>query len=276
MKLLILGGSGMAGHMLVRYFRRYTEHAVFYTRRDADDDHALLLDGRDTEQLDRIVHVIRPQVIINAMGILNDAAEEHPITAFQVNSLLPHRLKVLADSIGAKVIHISTDCVFLGDKGRYAEADHPDGQSMYAITKSLGEIRNHPVHLTIRTSIIGPQIRPQGIGLFAWLMRQTGSVSGYKQVWWNGVTTLELSKAIHYYMDRPVAGLIHLTAPYPITKCDLLEQLAIAFRREDLAIVPQDYPILDRTLINTRADADYTVPEYSRMLRALAEWVVRL
>ncbi|WP_195572177.1 dTDP-4-dehydrorhamnose reductase family protein [Paenibacillus sp. 1001270B_150601_E10] len=276
MKLLILGGSGMAGHMLVRYFRRHREHAVFYTSRDAGDDHAIMLDARDTEQLDRVIEVIRPQVIINAMGILNEAAEKDPVEAFQVNSLLPHRLKLRANLIDAKVIHISTDCVFLGDKGSYREEDPPDGQSMYAITKSLGELKDHPVHLTIRTSIIGPEIRSNGIGLLEWFQQQTGQIPGYKQVWWNGVTTLELAKAIHYYMDRSVPGLIHLTAPSKLSKHELLVLLAEVLGREDVTIVPQEKPILDRTLWNTRADADYPMPDYPVMLREMAEWMGRL
>ncbi|UHA74495.1 SDR family oxidoreductase [Paenibacillus sp. 481] len=271
MKLLVIGGNGMAGHMLVQYFKEQPEFSLFYTSRDAEDEYGLLLDVTDIEQVDRLVMAVRPHVIINAVGILNQAAESKPIEAYQVNGLLPHRLRQIADRIGARVIHISTDCVFSGSHGSYIEADEVDGTSMYAVTKALGELRDGTAHVTIRTSIIGPEIRKQGIGLLNWFLQQQGVVQGYRHVWWNGVTTLELAKAIHYYVNRPVGGLLHLAHPKPINKHDLLMLMQQAFRKEDVTIEPSNEPVLDRTLVNTRSDADYPVPPYRTMLAELAE-----
>ncbi|WP_019422444.1 dTDP-4-dehydrorhamnose reductase family protein [Paenibacillus sp. OSY-SE] len=269
MKILVIGGNGMAGHILVRYFREQRNVALFYTCRDATEEHALILDVTDTEQVERLVTAVRPHVIINAVGMLNEAAAQRPIEAYQVNGLLPHRLRQIADRMGARVIHISTDCVFSGHKGQYREDDKTDGASLYAVTKKLGELTVAP-HLTIRTSIIGPEIRPQGIGLLHWFLRQEGTIQGYRQVWWNGVTTWELARAIHHYLQRGISGLIHLGHPQPIHKHDLLTLFKDVFLKVNVDIVPTDEPASNRTLANTRADADYPLPSYIAMVTELA------
>ncbi|WP_028547007.1 SDR family oxidoreductase [Paenibacillus taiwanensis] len=273
MKLLIVGGNGMAGHMLVRYFRQLEAYNVFYTSRDPADEHALLLDVTDTEQVDRAVELVRPHIIINAVGLLNEDAARHPIKAYQVNSFLPHRLRQRADRIGARVVHISTDCVFSGARGSYVESDEPDGVSMYAVSKALGELRHYPPHMTLRTSIIGPEIRPQGIGLLSWFMQQKGEVTGYKRVWWNGVTTLELAKAIHYYLNTSCTGLIHLAYPTAINKHDLLVLFQHTFNKLDVTIVPNPSPVIDRTLAVSRLDTLYQMPDYAAMLKELEAWM---
>ncbi|MCY9516467.1 dTDP-4-dehydrorhamnose reductase family protein [Paenibacillus apiarius] len=271
MKILVIGGNGMAGHILVRYFREQKNVALFYTCRDITDEHALMLDVTDTEQVERIITAVRPHVIINAVGVLNEAAAQRPIEAYQVNGLLPHRLRQIADRLGARVVHISTDCVFSGHKGQYREDDKPDGTSIYAVTKKLGELTAEEPHLTIRTSIIGPEIRPQGIGLLHWFLRQEGMIQGYRQVWWNGVTTWELARAIHHYLQRGISGLIHLGHPQPIHKHELLTLFKNVFSKVNVDIASTDEPVLNRTLANTRTDADYTLPSYPDMVAELAE-----
>ncbi|KJD46047.1 dTDP-4-dehydrorhamnose reductase family protein [Paenibacillus terrae] len=273
MKLLILGGNGMAGHVLVDYFQKQGGYHVFYTTRDPKNKGGLLLDVNDSFMVEQLVRSVRPNVIINAVGVLNQYAGADQITAYQINGLLPHLLQRTADRIGARFIHISTDCVFEGTRvpGLYAETDQPDGTSAYALTKILGEVKA-PGHLTIRTSIIGPEIRPGGIGLLNWFLQQSGDVDGYRRVFWNGVTTLELAKAIQVLMNEPLDGLIHLVHPEPISKYDLLLLFKDIWKREDIRIVPKDEPVQDRTLRSTRADLLYDVPHYSIMLKELLEW----
>ncbi|MUG67717.1 MULTISPECIES: SDR family oxidoreductase [Paenibacillus] len=271
MKLLVLGGNGMAGHVLVEYFRTTGKHHVFYTTRDMHDPEGLVLDVLDMNAVEHVVRMVRPDIIINAVGILNKAAEENKINAYHVNGFLPHRLRYLADKISARLIHISTDCVFLGTKGGYREDDLPDGVSAYAVTKALGEI-DDPNHLTIRTSIIGPEIRQSGIGLFQWFMKQRGEVSGYRAVKWNGVTTLELAKAIDFFMTKDVGGLIHLASPNPLSKYELLRLFQDIWSKDDVIIVPTDDVVQDRTLRSTRLDAAYPVPDYPAMLKEMYEW----
>ncbi|WP_178021047.1 SDR family oxidoreductase [uncultured Paenibacillus sp.] len=274
MKLLILGGHGMAGHVLVRHFRESGEHQVFYTSRDPGDPGSLILDAGDIVAVDQAVQLVRPDVIINAVGVLNQFADHDKIMAYHINGFLPHRLRHLADKTGARLIHISTDCVFLGDRGGYREDDQPDGVTTYAVTKALGEVRDEG-HLTIRTSIIGPEVRRQGIGLFQWFMSQEGKVSGYRRVKWNGVTTIQLARTIEWLLDRPVSGLIHLAHPEVVSKYEMLHLFREIWGKTDIEIEPDDGPAIDRTLVNTRQDAAVPLPPFRQMLEDMAEWMRR-
>lgn len=271
MKLLILGGNGMAGHILVDYFKRQGKHKVWYTTRDLHDQDSLYVDVAQYGTVEKLVEIVRPNIIINAIGVLNQFANEDKINAYAVNGFLPHRLRRLADMYEARLIHISTDCVFEGTKGSYTEEDEPDGTSTYALTKMIGEVKA-PGHLTIRTSIIGPEIRNSAIGLLHWFLSQTGTVSGYRQVIWNGVTTLELAKAVDAFLDSEVSGLIHLTGQEPINKHELLTLIQQVWAKQDVTIIPQDTPICDKSLICTRKDITYQVPSYKEMLEELKEW----
>lgn len=272
MKLLILGGNGMAGHMLAEYFRRQGKHHVFHTTRDKNDLGGLYVDADDIAGVEKLVEIVSPHCMINAMGVLNQFAERDRIGAYHVNGFLPHRLRRAADNIHARLIHISSDCVFEGTRGGYTEEDTPDGTSVYALTKSLGEVRA-PGHLTIRTSIIGPEIRQGGIGLMEWFLAQKGRVSGYERVMWNGVTTLELAKVIDSLLDSDLSGLIHLAHPEPVSKYRLLQMMQSAFRKEDVEIIPEQTPVQDRTLVCARSDVTARLPSYPRMLTELADFM---
>ncbi|MDM5337856.1 SDR family oxidoreductase [Fictibacillus enclensis] len=270
MKLLVLGGAGMAGHVMYHYFKQIKQYTVFSTTRRGTDD-SLFFDAKIESQLEQMLFSIKPDIVINCIGILNDQAAKHPLEAIQVNSLLPHKIVSILEKTGGKLIHISTDCVFSGEKGDYSEKDIPDGTSIYARTKILGEI-NSPNHLTIRTSIIGPELK-EGIGLFQWFMAQKGKVIGYKKVYWNGVTTLELAKAVEIAIEQRISGLYHLTAPSKISKYELLHLFQNVFSKYDTEILPCDEFEIDRTLTCTRKDFTYNVPSYIEMLEELKGWI---
>lgn len=272
MSILVFGGNGMAGHMLVQYFRQQEEHRVYYTTRDPGDPDGLLLDASNFGMMESIIQTVRPSVIINAVGVLNQFAEKDKVRAYEINGILPHRLRKAADLVGAKLVHISSDCVFSGTRGGYKERDRPNGTSVYAVTKALGEVVEGG-HLTIRTSIIGPEIREGGIGLFQWFMQQKGEVTGYRQVMWNGVTTLELAKAIDVLMKQELSGLVHLACPQPVSKHDLLQLMQHIWDKKDVTIIPVDVPVQDRTLRSTRPDMKYVVPDYREMLEELHSWI---
>lgn len=272
MKLLILGGNGMAGHIITQYFKSCSTYTVFSTSRDASNSSTIQLDVRDQGKLEEVIDSLIPDVIINCVGILNEQASQNPIDALLVNSLLPHTLAKLMDRYGGRLIHVSTDCVFSGKKGGYVENDPHDGQTVYAKTKSLGEVIGSK-HLTIRTSIVGPEIRKNGIGLMHWFMQQSGQIKGYTNVFWNGVTTLELAKAIHAMIEQNIMGLYHLTAPRKISKYELLELFKMVFTKEDVIIEPDETIRLDKTLKNTRNDFQYQVPGYKGMLVELRDWL---
>ncbi|MCJ8013890.1 SDR family oxidoreductase [Paenibacillus sp. KQZ6P-2] len=272
MKLLIMGAGGMAGHMLVNYFLQQGKHQIFYTTRDPRNTGGYVLDAADFCAAEKIVDTVKPDVIINAIGVLNHFAEQDQINAYIINGILPHRLYLIAERIGARLIHISTDCVFEGTRGGYHEGDKPDGTSVYALTKALGEVRAQG-HLTIRTSIIGPEIRMQGIGLMHWFMRQHGIVKGYRNVLWNGVTTLELAKVIDAVISSPISGLVHLAHQQPISKYDLLLLFQEIWNQRYVTVVPSDMPILNRTLVSTRSDWCHDVPHYRDMLKEMEQWM---
>jgi dTDP-4-dehydrorhamnose reductase len=272
MKILILGGKGMAGHMIVDYFKKMTNYTVFYTSRDIQDDASITLDVTNSWELENTIFSIKPDIIINCVGILNKRADMNPKLAFRVNSALPHQLAKLAERYNGKLIHISTDCVFSGRKGDYIEDDDKDGTSVYAKTKQYGEIISDK-HLTIRTSIIGPELKENGIGLFLWFMKQEGIVKGYDKVFWNGVTTLELAKAIDAMIKKNVTGLYQLGAEYKISKYELLKVIKNAFGKPDVEISKDTNVQLDRTIISTREDFYYKVPSYPEMISELKEWM---
>lgn len=271
-KLLILGGQGMLGHLLVRYFNECSSYHIQYTTRDKQDLKGLYVDVRDPVLVDKVIEAVSPDVTINCLGILNHFAEANTQEAYWVNGLLPHRIRAAVEREGGKLIHISSDCVFSGSRGAYKENDEPEGTTVYARSKALGEVTACP-HLTIRTSIVGPEIRKQGIGLLQWFLRQEGTVKGYTRVMWNGVTTLELAKAIHHAIEHPVYGLLQLTAPEKISKYELLHLFQNVFDKRDVMIVPDEEICLDRTLVNTRNDYAYEVSEYPTMLSQLADWM---
>ena len=272
MKILILGGNGMAGHMIVDYFKKMTNYTVFYTSRDNHDEESITLDVTNSWELENTIFSIKPDIIINCVGILNKKADMNPKMAFRVNSALPHQLAKLVERYNGKLIHISTDCVFSGRKGDYTEDDDLDGTSVYAKTKQYGEIISDK-HLTIRTSIIGPELKENGIGLFLWFMKQKGIVKGYDKVFWNGVTTLELAKAIDAMIKKNVTGLYQLGAEYKISKYELLKIIKNIFGKTDVELIRDTNEQLDRTITSTREDFYYKVPSYPEMISELKEWM---
>jgi dTDP-4-dehydrorhamnose reductase len=274
LKILILGGKGMAGHVITDYFQQKAEYEVYYTSRNLDDKNGFYLDITNTPQLEMLIDTIRPDITINCIGLLNDHASNNTKLAFQVNSLLPHQLAKFTERYQGKLIHISTDCVFSGKKGDYTENDIPDGTSIYAQSKQLGEIISDK-HLTIRTSIIGPELKDNGIGLFLWFMNQSGKIKGYQNVWWNGVTTLELAKAIETMIKHDITGLFHLSSGKKISKFMLLKTIQEVFGKIDVEIVPDFNFIQDRTIKSTRTDFKYEVPTYEEMLLELKNWKQR-
>jgi dTDP-4-dehydrorhamnose reductase len=272
MKILILGGKGMAGHVITEYFKQKSKYHVFYTSRDQNTKDGIYLDVTNLSKLEELIESLNPDIIINCIGILNEHASNNTKLAFQVNSLLPHQLVKLTERHNGKLIHISTDCVFSGKKGDYTEKDIPDGTSIYAQSKQLGEIISDK-HLTIRTSIIGPELKEDGIGLFLWFMKQKGKIKGYEKVLWNGVTTLELAKAIEAMIHSTITGLYHLGSEKKVSKLLLLNLIKEVFEKTDVEIIPDSTIILDRTIKNTRTDYKYQIPTYKEMLLELKDWM---
>ncbi|MGN9867068.1 dTDP-4-dehydrorhamnose reductase family protein [Bacillus swezeyi] len=272
MRLLILGGNGMAGHVLKEYFSAKKQYEVFWTQRQSlpNDLNCFFLDATNTDELKKLLEKVKPDAVINATGILNDAARQRMLEAIHVNSILPHLLSEMSSIYHYDLIHISTDCVFSGSKGKYSETDVKDGSSVYAQTKSLGEVTDGK-NLTIRTSIIGPELK-DGIGLFHWFMKQTEIIYGYKNVFWNGLTTLELAKAIEQFLTSKLSGLVHLTGNRSISKYELLYLLNKTFSR-GITIIPDHRTRSDKSLVMTREDVPYQPAGYEQMIKELKQWI---
>lgn len=275
-KVLLLGSTGMAGHLILRYLRELGLHVDDVARNTKLLKPTYVLDAKDTNEIKKIIENGNYDVIINCVGKLNNAVAENPEEGIFLNSYLPHYLAKLLHGTSGRLIQLSTDCVFSGSKGSYVEEDLKDGSSMYAQSKSLGEVV-YGGHLTIRTSIIGPELNENGIGLLKWYLNQQGVIKGYTNAYWSGITTLELAKAIFWLIERPeIAGLIHLTNNEKISKHDLLHVLHEKFGNENItSIEPYENFITDKSLLNTRKEICYKVPSYEQMISDLNEWIVQ-
>lgn len=271
-KILIIGSKGMAGHIIRQYIMSDSQYEVIDIARDNYGfKPTYTLDITDFNSVKNIIESTRPQYVINCIGILNNDAETNPDKAILLNSYLPHHLARLCTTYLAKLIHISTDCVFNGQKGSYIENDAKDGIGFYAQSKALGEV-SYFNHLTIRTSIVGPELKTEGIGLFNWFMKQEGTVNGYTNAFWSGITTLELSKVIKQILDLNISGIYHVTNGEKISKCELLE-LFKKHSNKNIFISPIQGKDVDKSLLDTRKEIPFKIPTYDIMIKELSDFV---
>lgn len=269
MKILIIGGTGMLGHIVSLYFKEkgYTIITTGLKGKNKDYEYDAY---NNMEYIEEILKIEHPQIVINCSGILNKAAEDNKCMAIKVNSLLPHYLDKLSQEYNFKFIQISTDCVFDGKKGDYKEKDYKDAISFYGKTKALGEIENNQ-NLTLRTSIIGPDINKYGIGLFNWFMNQSNDIEGYSNVFWSGVTTLQLAKNIEDAILANLVGLYHVVNNSKISKYELLNLFKKIFSK-NINIKENKDIFSDKSIINT-SNFDFNIPSYESMIIEMKQWI---
>lgn len=272
MKFLILGATGMAGHTLSIYLKEVGHDVTAFSRRGFDYCNHIKGDATDFLPLEKVVLEGNYDAIINAIGILNKDAEDNKSLAVLLNSYLPHYLSSITQNMKTKIIHISTDCVFSGKTGNYIETSLKDGQTFYDQSKALGEIENNK-DLTLRTSIIGPDMNEGGIGLFNWFMKQEGQINGFTKAIWTGVTTLTLAKAMEKALEENLTGLYHLVNNKKINKFELLNLFNEHIKEEPISIIPSDRVMPDKSLINTRSDFSFSTPSYEQMIIEMKEWI---
>jgi len=274
-RVLILGSTGLIGHQVHNYLKDnggYELYNIAY--RNKLQENTILIDARDEKNLIEQIISIKPQYIVNCIGILIGGSNKDPENAIFLNSYMPHRLRRLADKINAKLIHISTDCVFSGDKKNpYVETDEKDGRGVYAKTKGLGEIINGK-HLTLRTSVVGPELKKDGEELFHWFMNQSNGVSGFTKAIWSGVTTIELAKAVKWSIDNNITGLYHITNNSSISKYELLK-LFQKHVKKDIDITPVDGKNVNKSFIDTRLLINYKIPSYEQMVIDMASLIFK-
>ncbi len=271
-KILLFGATGMAGHIAYYYLQNTGKYeitnVVFRTPLTED---SIIVDVTNRDAVAEVIHRVRPEIILNCVGVLIKGSKEHPENAILINAYFPHLLKKMADEVGAKLIHISTDCVFSGKRGNYTEDDFRDADDVYGRSKALGEVINDK-DLTIRTSIIGPELKKNGEGLFHWFMNQHGEINGFKTAIWGGVTTLELAKAIDSAIVQNKSGLVQLSNGVGIAKYDLLQLFKKIWHKQDVEILPFDGNGVNKSIAKSMR-FDYEVPPYEQMLLELNDWM---
>jgi dTDP-4-dehydrorhamnose reductase len=272
MKLLVLGGTGMAGHTISIYFKEAGHDVTAFSRSKVDYCKNVNGDITDFENLKKLINEGQYDAIINAIGILNQDAEDHKSNAVLLNSYLPHFLSDTTKEMKTRVIHMSTDCVFSGKTGGYSETSFRDGETFYDRSKALGELENSK-DLTFRNSIIGPDMNERGIGLFNWFMKQKGQINGFTKAIWTGVTTLTLAKAMEQALNENLTGLYNLVNNETISKYELLKLFNKYMRDGQIEILPSDNLSLDKSLINNRTDFSFKVPSYEAMVAEMKEWI---
>lgn len=270
MNYLVLGVNGMAGHMIAAHLQEQGQSVLGFARRESPICSTCVGDVRNQVLLRQALESNCFDYVINCVGVLNQAVDRKLSEGIYLNSVFPHLLAELLYGKKTKLIHISTDCVFEGTRGGYTEFDRPDARSYYGRSKALGEVFDDK-NLTIRTSIVGPELKSDGVGLFHWFMSQRGEISGFDQVIWSGVTTLQLAKAILWDAENPHTGLYHLVNNQMISKYELLNLFNRYCRDGKIPIHRISIPQCDKSLRNTGVTE--MLPSYEEMVAEMAEWI---
>ncbi len=280
MRVLVLGVSGMLGNAMIRVLSEKEEWAVFGTVRSSGARRFFsakiaerLMTGIDVENHDALVKLfaqIRPNVVVNCIGLVKQLADAgDPLLAIPINSLLPHRLARLCDLVGARLVHMSTDCVFSGKKGGYRESDPSDAEDLYGKSKFLGEV-DYPHASTLRTSIIGHEL--QGTrSLIGWFLSQERQCKGFVKAIYSGLPAVVLAQLVRdIIIPRPdLSGLYHV-ASKPISKYDLLGLVAEIYGKS-IQIIPDSSVMIDLSLNadRFREATGYVAPEWPELIQTM-------
>ncbi len=273
MKFLIIGCNGMAGHLISIYLKEQGHEVTGYAREKSRFINTIVGDASDFELLKKSVLSGGYDSVINCVGILKNFAENDPAAAVLLNGYLPHYLAKITKDTDIQIVHMSTDCVFSGKTGGYTEDSVPDGTLFYDKSKAIGELIDEK-NITLRNSIIGPDINEAGIGLLNWFMKQKGPVNGFRGAIWTGQTTLQLAKTMEEAAKRRAFGLYNTVPDESINKYELLKLFNTYIRKQEIEINPKDEFVTDKSLIRTRYEGfDYQIPGYEAMIKELGEWM---
>lgn len=283
MRVMVLGVTGMLGNAMFRVLSENSGLVVYGTARSessrryfAENLHSQIVVGVDVENHDSLVKAfaaVRPDIVVNCVGLVKQLADANdPLQAVPINTLLPHRLAALCQATAARLIHISTDCVFSGSKGNYLETDFPDAYDLYGRSKLLGEV-DYPHAITLRTSIIGHELSGHR-SLVNWFLAQQGSIKGFTRAIFSGLPTVELAIIVRDVVlpHQELHGLYHV-ASKPINKFDLLQLVAKAYGKS-IEINPAEDLVIDRSLNADRFKqaTGYVSPEWPAMIQHMYEF----
>ncbi len=283
MRVMVLGASGMLGSAVFRFFKANDVHETYGVIRNASmlqylpaSTHHSIYTGVDVLDFDALVNIVeklRPSVVINCVGLIKQQENaDDPLSVLPINAMLPHRLEKLCALSAARLVHISTDCVFSGRKGLYKESDLSDAEDLYGKSKYIGELRDYKHAITLRTSIIGHELNST-YALVDWFLSQSQAVKGYTKAIFSGLPTFELARVIHdYVLPNPeLHGLFHVSAA-PIAKFDLLKLIAVQYQK-NIQINPDDQVVIDRSLDSstfTKATG-YIAPDWPSLIAYMHE-----
>jgi dTDP-4-dehydrorhamnose reductase len=282
MRVLVIGASGMLGNAILRVLSQQQNWVIYGTLRSPNlalqkmAPRAQLLQGIHADQPDCLVAAFAqsgPQVVINCVGLVKQLANaDDPLEAIPINGLLPHRLARLCELTQARLVHISTDCVFSGTQGNYRESDLPDAKDLYGRSKLIGEV-TYRHSITLRTSIIGHELG-RDLGLVGWFLSQRGSVKGYTEAIFSGLPTYELARVLRDCVipNTDIHGLYHVAAE-PISKHDLLQIINREYGK-NLQIEPDDKVKINRSLdgLRFRAATGYVAPSWPDLIAHMREF----
>jgi dTDP-4-dehydrorhamnose reductase len=283
MRIMVLGVTGMLGNAMFRHLSENSGLVVYGTARTEDSKRFFsdtlarqIIVGLDVENYDLLTKafaVVRPDVVVNCVGLVKQLADANdPLQAIPINSLLPHRVAALCQVAGARLVHFGTDCVFSGTKGNYRESDFPDAYDLYGRSKLLGEV-DYPHAITLRTSIIGHELSGHR-SLVGWFLAQQGAVKGYDRAIFSGMPTIELSRVVcDYVLPCPQLHGTYHVATEPINKFDLLKLVAQTYGK-DIEIIPSDELVIDRSLNSDcfKQATGYTPPVWPALVQRMYEF----
>lgn len=282
MRVLVLGSSGMIGSTVLRVLSESKDLEVFGSIRDkgvkrffSEPIGKRLIACIDVEHSDALISVldqVQPEVVINCAGLTRHRSEaEDPLVAVPINALMPHRLARLCKLVGARMIHVSTDCVFSGERGRYFETDFADAKDVYGKSKAMGEV-TYAHTVTLRTSTIGHELQTKH-GLLEWFLSQQGSCKGYRRAIFSGLPTVVFANVVRdMVLPRPeLSGLYHVAAQ-AINKFDLLSRIAKVYGKK-IEIEPDDRLVIDRSLNADRfcKATGFVAPDWDSLINTMHE-----
>jgi dTDP-4-dehydrorhamnose reductase len=282
-KILVLGASGMLGNTVLRMLSQIDGNTVTGTVRSRqaiglfpEKVRNLVVCGIDADDLDSLMRLfdeVRPDIVINCTGLVKQLTDvNNPLVALPINSLFPHRLAHMCALSSARLVHMSTDCVFTGNKGMYTEDDVPDANDLYGVSKRLGEV-DYSNAVTLRTSIIGHELNGSR-SLVDWFLAQDIAIRGYRQAIFSGLPTIELARVISEFVIPCVQmrGVYHVSSD-PISKYDLLSLVAKIYKKKIEINEDNDF-VIDRSLDSTRfrEETGYSPPSWESLITSMYEF----
>ena len=278
MKFFICGCNGMAGHTISLYLYEQGHEVYGFDLQKSKLIKSFAGNAFETETVARVIKEGKYDTVINCIGVLNQFAENNHALAAFLNSYFPHFLAKTTEGTDTPVIHMTTDCVFSGKKGSYTEHDLRDGESFYDRSKALGELEDDK-NLSLRNSIVGADINPNGIGLLNWFMNNTKGdnpvVNGYTKAMWTGQCTYQLAKTMEAAAKERANGLVNAVPDTDISKYELLKLFNKYLRGGRVQINPIEGVNADKSLKRTNWNFNYRIPDYEQMVAEMAEWIYK-